>query len=461
LNAFIMSLKSMGKIRVNCGGKGSWSRDFLPELRLGLNTAYTGAQVTPINNGAFPCGRTTKRTMPATMNLHSRRKLKPRDAARFANAEPILFAELAKVVCSAGVIPEKELHECWQMAESVHKVFPESLRVADLAAGHGLLAWILVLLARAGDVPLLRTAVAVDIKRPISADALAAAMTSRWPELTDVVHYVEGSIDAVFAEDGPRTLMVAAHACGSLSDRVLMAAIKSQCPVAIMPCCHSLRNQGQTLEALALASDLPTQAIEAIGPSAVSVGLPAAIDQFRIDVLTALAYEISEDFVQQEITKFHRIIMGRPDETRSRGPGRAVSSSPARSKRSGEVRAYEKVQAINLAQIMEAQRLSKLPSREWLRSFDLSFWVDDESIGHNMAATLHALMPIDLTIETQITLVDQYADPKIPRLAFTYRIDMSSSQVSITKSAALMLRSQLCLALHELSRCREAGFVLR
>src|SRR6478609_2159592 len=106
-------------------------------------------------------------------NLNSRRKLKPNDAGRFANSEPALFGELAKVVCETGMLPQKELHECWQMANAVHRTFPESLRVADIAAGHGLLAWILVLLARSSENPVLRTAVAVDINRPKSADALA------------------------------------------------------------------------------------------------------------------------------------------------------------------------------------------------------------------------------------------------------------------------------------------------
>ncbi|WP_218109966.1 methyltransferase [Oligoflexus tunisiensis] len=404
------------------------------------------------------------------MNLNSRRKLKPKDADRFADAEPALFRELAKVVCATGMLPQKELHECWQMANVVHKTFPESLHIADMAAGHGLLAWILVLLARSSEIPILRTAVAVDINRPKSADALAVSITDRWPNLVDAVHYVEGSIDAVIAEDGPGTLLVAAHACGSLSDRVLLAAITSRCPVAIMPCCHSLRKQAATLSSLALASGLP--------PSAAAVGNTASIDQFRIDALAALGYQISEGSIQTDITPFNRIIMGKPPrETSHSVPVHQVSGSGGRVKRLGEIRAFEKIQSLNVANIEEAQALSKRPSREWLRSFDLSYWVDDEAMGHRIAATLDFLTqrfqlpqssghsaapaPVDAAMVANITIRDQYIHPTSQRLAFTYRIEIRSSTVVITKDDAALLRKKLCRALRSLAQMHHANFALR
>ncbi|MDQ3235121.1 MAG: methyltransferase [Pseudobdellovibrionaceae bacterium] len=406
------------------------------------------------------------------ISLNSRRKLKAVDAGRFTDVEPPLFAELAKVVCRAGMLPQKELHECWQMATIVHKAFPKNLHIADLAAGHGLLAWILVLLARTNEVPVLRTAVAVDIKRPKSADALAAVMTEHWPNLTDSVQYVEGSIDAVTVEDGPETLFVAAHACGSLSDRVLMAAITSRSPLAIMPCCHSFRKQGPTLSALARASDLPIHSIDSISVSAASVGQPTAIDQFRIDALTALGYQISEGFIQKEITTFNRIIMGLPSEASDRIPSHDHEKSPkpyvgGTFKRIGEIRAYEKVQSLNVADIQKAQVLSRRPSREWVRTFDLSFWVDDASVGHRLADDLDGLtrqfMACDTHngIEANITVRDRYTDPGTSQLAFTYRIEIKSSTVIIAKADAILLRSRLCHALSELSPGPPADFALR
>ena len=445
--------------------------------------------------------------MQRTMSLHSRRKLKRSDIDRFAHAEPALFRELAKVVCRAGMLPQKELHECWQMANIVNKNFPESLRVADLAAGHGLLAWILVLLARSNEIPVLRTAVAVDINRPKSADALALAITDRWPSLRDSVHYVEGSIDVVIAEDGASTLLVAAHACGSLSDRVLMAAITSRNSVAIMPCCHSLRKQSRTLSSLALASGLPSPSIESISSLAVAVGQSISIDQFRIDALAALGYDISEDSIEAEITAFNRIIMGKTREPHPHNSSSLsqISEVVTHAKRLGETRAYENVHVLNISSIKEAEALSKRPSREWLRSFDLSYWVDNESLGKHIAAALEFLIQrflfskgfeslegtieddyksatavfeyllsanpvapepvapelVDDPIIRNITILDQYTDPATRRLAFTYRIELRSLTVGISKADAILLRRSLCRTLNDLSSMFQENFEWR
>jgi hypothetical protein len=429
-------------------------------------------------------------------SLHSRRKLRPRDAHRFVHAKPALFAELAQVICATGALPQKELHECWQMANVVHKAFPEIPRVADLAAGHGLLAWILVLLARSMEKPVLRTALAVDIKRPPSAMALAEAITKRWPQLAATVHFVEGSIDAVRTEDGPGTLFVAAHACGSLSDRILMAAMRSCSPVAIMPCCHSLRKQASSLSTLALLSGLPEQA-KAVLASATTQGSPvAAIDQFRMEALSALGYQCREDSIQADITKFHRILLGQPP---SEGQVHAASIRPGTAgpqpvKRIGEIPAFERIHSLDIANIEEAQSLSMRPSREWIRSFDLSFWVKDESIGERLVTLLDFLMQglaftqgespkiVDEKVESlfhslasgtlvpaasgsgpmarSIAVRDRYSDP-MGRLAFTYRIEVKSSTVAITKADVILLRRRLCLILLRLSQGPEAGFVWR
>lgn len=364
-----------------------------------------------------------------SISLHSRRKLKPIDAQRFVNAKPALFAELALVVCSTGMLPQKELHECWQMAVAVHRAFPDTLRIADLAAGHGLLAWIFVLLARRQDVPLPRTAIAVDITKPKSAGILAAAITAHWPELLGTVHYVEGSIDAVVAEDGPETLFVANHACGSLSDRVLLSAIASRSPMAIMPCCHSLRKQQESLAALGAGSGL------------LLPGSEQAIDSFRIDVLVSLGYGIREDSIQSEITSFNRIIMGHPQKS-PEGTAREIPSLAI--KRSGEIRAFESVPTLNVADISTAETLSQRPSREWLRSFDLSFWVTDEAAGQGLSETLaDVLQRMDPDQTARLTLRDRYSDPQTQQPALTYRIELRSSSTPISRDDALAFRKKI------------------
>ena len=44
-------------------------------------------------------------------NIGSRTKLRARDIPSFADAEPPLFGEVARAVCTAGVLPRKELYE--------------------------------------------------------------------------------------------------------------------------------------------------------------------------------------------------------------------------------------------------------------------------------------------------------------------------------------------------------------
>jgi hypothetical protein len=429
-------------------------------------------------------------------SLNSRRKLKPRDAYRFAHVKPELFAELAMVICATGMLPQKELHECWQMANVVHKAFPENPRIADLAAGHGLLAWILVLLARSMEKPVLRTAVALDIKRPKSAAVLATAMTQRWPQLAGAVHFVEGSIDAVRTDNGPDTLFVAVHACGSLSDRVLMAAMRSLSPVAIMPCCHSLRKQIQSLSSLALASGLPELTAADMLAAAGKAGPVEVIDQFRREALSALGYQCHEESIQAEITSFHRIIIGKPTRVSvaSSTKVRDKAMDPQKTRRIGEIAAFEGVQSLDLANIEEAQALSMRPSREWIRSFDLSFWVKDESMGNRMVVLLEFLMQrlsftqdhaqedacvsnadllkilalgnvtpassVRAPMTTSVALRDRYTDAK-GRCAFTYRIEIRSSTIIISKKEANLRRRQLCLILSRLAQEPEAGFEWR
>ncbi len=395
------------------------------------------------------------------LGLDSRRKLKPADARRFAHLEPGLFADIAAVVCSAGILPQKELHECWQMALCVHEEFFEYTRVADLAAGHGLLAWILVLLARHGEHKTVRTAVAVDVKRPKSAQILAAAVVKRWPELEDAVHYVEGSIDAVHAQDGEDTLLVAIHACGSLSDRVLLAALNSRSAVAIMPCCHSLRKQTESLSMLAFASDLPTKNVENLTVKVLEAGQPAVIDQFRIDALTAVGYEIRSATISPDITLFNRIILGKPPLARRQYPQKIQMALPdCWSRRRGEIHAHEITPSINVASLTEARVLSKRPSREWQRSFDLSFWVESLNAEKNLRMVLENLVgrflqrragifhsADSVAPTTNVVTLDQYIDPLTKRLAFTYRIEIRSSVTEITRDHATMLRTRLCRAL--------------
>src|ERR1700749_2385928 len=91
-------------------------------------------------------------------------RLTVRDVGRFPG--DTLFDRLARAVCQAGCLPRKELYEAWEMARRVRRVFRGG-RIVDLAAGHGLLAHVLMLLDNSSAKALL-----VDTTFPSSSAAL-------------------------------------------------------------------------------------------------------------------------------------------------------------------------------------------------------------------------------------------------------------------------------------------------
>jgi hypothetical protein len=158
----------------------------------------------------------------------SRSRLTPRSSVLFPGET--LFDRLARTVCEASCLPRKELLESWEMARRVRRHLRGG-RIIDLAAGHGLLAWALLLLDDTSP-----EALCVDTRRPLSADRLAKGIVARWPRLAGRVRFIEGPLEQQAIEPGD--LVVSAHACGSLTDRVIERAVAARARVAVLPCCH-------------------------------------------------------------------------------------------------------------------------------------------------------------------------------------------------------------------------------
>lgn len=169
--------------------------------------------------------------MDAPTFLHSARgRLTRYDLPRFP-AES-LFDRIARSVCEAGCLPRKELYEAWEVARRTRRLFRGG-RVVDLAAGHGLLAQIMLLLDDSSP-----GAVAVDAEVPPSAAKLHEALQQTWPRLEGRVSFVRSGLESV--EIGAGDVVVSCHACGSLSDVVLARAAQARARVAVLPCCHDL-----------------------------------------------------------------------------------------------------------------------------------------------------------------------------------------------------------------------------
>ena len=219
------------------------------------------------------------------MDFHpgSRSLLTRRDLGRFPGES--LFDRVARAVCGASCLPRKELYESWEVARRVRRRV-RGRHVVELAAGHGLVAHLLLLLDDSS-----RSALAVDAKPVTSAARLSEALVARWPRLSGRVEHRTGDLARVplSADD----LVVSVHACGALSDTVIGRAVAARAHLALLPCCHDAR----TCDTGGLAGFLP---------------VPLAVDATRVARLRAAGYDVVTQTIPEEITPHNRLILGVP-----------------------------------------------------------------------------------------------------------------------------------------------------
>lgn len=220
------------------------------------------------------------------MDKSSRNRLNHRHLPLFPSES--LFDRIARCVCRADCLPRKELYEAWEMARRIRRRFRGG-RVVDMACGHGLLAHILLLLDNSSP-----EALAVDLSLPESSSILAAALQSDWPRLNGRVRLLAESIEriALTHED----LVVSAHACGNLTDLILDRAIAAGSRIAVLPCCHDLRD----------ADDGGLQGW---------MDGPLAVDATRAARLRATGYRVYTHTIPAEITPKNRLLLAEPTET--------------------------------------------------------------------------------------------------------------------------------------------------
>jgi len=218
-----------------------------------------------------------------TFSLSSKGRLTDRDLDRFPGAS--LFERLARAVCHAGCLPRKELYEAWEMARRVRRVFRGG-RIVDLAAGHGLLAHVLLILDNSSP-----RALGVDTTLPPSNRRLHEALVDAWPRLAGRVTFNEGPLESVALSEGD--LVVSAHACGALTDLVLDRASAARARVAVLPCCHDL-------------------AINDAGSLSGWVDGALAVDVMRAVRLEQRGYRVRTQTIPAHITPKNRLLLGEP-----------------------------------------------------------------------------------------------------------------------------------------------------
>ena len=220
-------------------------------------------------------------------SMSSKARLTPRDLGRFSG--DTLFERLARAVCHAGCLPRKELYEAWETGRRIRRRFRGG-RIVDLAAGHGLLAHVLLILDDSSPGALL-----VDTAPPKSAALLHEVLVEVWPRLAGRITSVNGPLESVplAAAD----LVVSIHACGELTDLVLDSAATARAHVAVLPCCHDL-------------------AASESGSLSGWVDKPLAVDVMRAVRLEQRGYRVWTQTIPAAITPKNRLLLGEPLATR-------------------------------------------------------------------------------------------------------------------------------------------------
>jgi hypothetical protein len=210
----------------------------------------------------------------------SRSRLTLRDLPRFPSDS--LFDRVGRAVCGAECLPRKELFEAWEVARRARRLFRGG-RVVDLACGHGLLAFVMLLLDDTSP-----SALAVDTRMPASAPKIAEAMVRAWPRLSGRVRFEPVAVEGVTLD--AQDLAVSIHACGALTDEVIASAIAGSARVAVLPCCH----------------DKTTSDVGGLGGW---LDAALAIDVTRAGRLRAAGYSVRTQKIPEAITPKNRLLL--------------------------------------------------------------------------------------------------------------------------------------------------------
>jgi len=196
-----------------------------------------------------------------------------------------LFARIGRAVCEAECLPRKEFFEAWETARRVRRQMRGGT-ILELAAGHGLLSMILILLDNTSS-----GSRCVDIARPTTFARLLEVFETRWPRLKNRIVYLDQQIEHTTASE--EDLVVSVHACGVLTDQVLGLAESARSRVAVLPCCHDFKNCDRgSLEGWMDGS--------------------LAIDATRVARLRSKGYRVATLQIPPEITPKNRLLLGWP-----------------------------------------------------------------------------------------------------------------------------------------------------
>jgi hypothetical protein len=162
--------------------------------------------------------------------------------------------------------------------------------VAELCAGHGLVGLLFAVFE-----PTVLHVKLLDRRRPNSFVNLLHCIARVAPWVEEKVTYLEADLEAVTRFLEPATPLVSAHACGSLTDICIDAAVELGSPVAVMPCCYDPRD---------------TRSPEVLSRQ---LGYRTATDVGRTYRLEQAGYHVRWGGIHKSITPMNRIILATPE----------------------------------------------------------------------------------------------------------------------------------------------------
>lgn len=160
-------------------------------------------------------------------------------------------------------------------------------QMADLCCGHGLAGLLFAAVERT-----VEEVVLYDLRRPPKADLMVEAVVAAAPWVAPKVRWLEAEVERAAEHLAPGTSIIAVHACGAFTDRVLEAAVAVGGDVAVMPCCH-----GQA------KMKVPRPIVDALGSE-------LALDVHRTYWLERRGYRTDWSAIPEAITPKNRILIG-------------------------------------------------------------------------------------------------------------------------------------------------------
>jgi hypothetical protein len=224
-----------------------------------------------------------------------------------------LFDRFALALCDLRYFSKKEYFESFHFSRRVQRLVAQyptgnPFTVVDVGAGHGLTGLFLVAYSNAKRV---KDVILLDPFVPTRAHELFALFAEHVPHVKHRVQRVVCTfsewVEAMESDPeraNQRYLWTACHGCGQLSDAVLAVALRRREPFVLMPCCPNRRLDHWPRG----YEPLPDVAID----SSTDIGI--ALDMMRAGQARAAQYRMLIRTIDEEITPFNRVLIGRPSE---------------------------------------------------------------------------------------------------------------------------------------------------